>query len=149
MSYFDPATVQDTEFEMIPSGWQRIMLDSAEGKDTKAGTGRYIAVTMHVVGGHHDGRRLFDNLNVKNPSEMAQKIGLSQLKKLLAACGHTEVVETEGELLALLRDRILYAEITTEKGSDGKTRNKVKRYAAELPTDAAVTATPGLDEIPF
>lgn len=148
--YFDPTTVPDEEFSLIPDGWQRVMIDSAEGKETKAGNGRYISVAMHVADGPHEGRKIFDIMLVNHANETAQKIGLQKLKKLLFACGHTAAVQTEAELLSILRDQVLFAEVTTEKGKDGETRNKVKKYAAELPADASVpVATPGLDDIPF
>jgi hypothetical protein len=148
VTYFDPAQVEDVTFEALPNGWYRIMLDTAEGKATKAGNGRYINCKFHVVEGPFADRILFHLFNVINPNEMAQKIGHQELKKLLVAIGRSQPAATEEELLGLLADGICYGKVTQQKDTDGKVRNKIKEFAAQLPEGADAPSS-GVDHIPF
>ena len=54
-------------FEPLPAGWYTAVVNGAEIKNTKAGTGQYIAVRYDITGPTHQGRVVFGNLNIVLP----------------------------------------------------------------------------------
>ena len=85
----------ENNFEPIPSGWYTCEIASAELKDTKAGTGSYIAVRYNITGPESIGRVIFGNLNIRNPNPKAQEIGIQQLGELMRAIGLASVEDTD------------------------------------------------------
>ena len=85
----------DNNFEPIPAGWYEVSINSAELKDTKAGTGQYVAMRYDVLGPAHEGRVIFGNLNIRNPNPKAQDIGIQQLGELMRAIGLASVEDSD------------------------------------------------------
>jgi|TARA_R110000787_G_scaffold91982_3_gene193694 hypothetical protein len=85
----------DNNFDPIPAGWYEVSVNSAELKETKAGTGEYIAMRYDVLGPAHQGRVIFGNLNIRNPNPKAQDIGIQQLGELMRAIGLASVEDTD------------------------------------------------------
>ena len=82
-------------YEPLPAGWYTAIVNGAEIKNTKAGTGQYIAVRYDITGPTHQGRVVFGNLNIKNPNPKAEEIGRQQLGELMRAIGLTTVQDTD------------------------------------------------------
>ncbi len=82
-------------FEPIPEGWYIASIVSAELKTTKAGTGKFIALRMDVMGPTHQGRVLFTNLNINNPNPTAEGIGRQQLGAIMSAIGVAKLKNTD------------------------------------------------------
>ena len=82
-------------FEPIPVGWYEVTINSADLKETKAGTGEYIAMRYDVLGPTHQGRVIFGNLNFRNPNPKAQDIGIQQLGEIMRAIGLPSVEDTD------------------------------------------------------
>jgi len=64
-------------------GTHMMTVISSELKPTKSRDGTFLEVTFE----NKDKQTVVDRINVKNPSELATKIGLRRLKDLLTACG--------------------------------------------------------------
>ena len=151
-NFFTPSEVEDTEdFAPIPDGTYRLLVLDSEYKATKAGTGHYMAVAFQVVGGKCDNRRLFSNFNLENPSEVATKIGRSEMKKFLAALGFTAPLKDENEFHRLVQGKTVAADVEIEVGKDGVKRNRVKRFIlnAELPKTQKSSGPMTDAELPF
>lgn len=109
---FDTATLPQSEqsFDPLPAGWYQAKITKAEVKDTKAGTGNYIAVRYDILGPTHQGRVVFGNLNIKNPNSEAERIGREQLGELMRAVGLPRVQDSDeligGELNIKLKVRL-------------------------------------------
>ena len=73
--------------EPIPAGEYQLIVTDAKEVRNRADTGSLVKVTNQVRGGDWDGRKIFDNFNVENPSQKAVEIGVGQLKQLCLACG--------------------------------------------------------------
>lgn len=86
------------DFEVIPPGKYSVVCEKAEIKTTKKGDGHYLEVCVSIIDGQHKGRKLWSRMNIDNPSEVAQRIGLSQLSGLCKAVG-IAVIRDENELL--------------------------------------------------
>jgi hypothetical protein len=84
-------------FEPIPAGNYTVIIDNTEVKPTKKG-GVGINLTYKVVEGSYKNRLIFDWLNYECPSsEIAQKIGRGDLKKICEAVGKP-VIDDPSEL---------------------------------------------------
>jgi len=82
-------------YEPLPAGWYTAVVNGAEIKNTKAGTGQYIAVRYDITGPTHQGRVVYGNLNIKNPNPKAEEIGRQQLGELMRAIGLSTVQDTD------------------------------------------------------
>lgn len=113
----------------IPDGRYALQVVDSDLKDTSSG-GTMVAVTMEVHDGEYKGRKIFDNFNIINKSDVAQRIGRSQFKALYMACGFTQAPSDTQELHYQPFD----ADVVTEPASTGKDgkeykeRNKIQRY---------------------
>jgi len=74
-------------FEALPRGDYTAMITDSILKETKAGTGHYIALTMEIIDGAFSGRKIWDNLNVKNQNPTAEKIAHASLTQYFESCG--------------------------------------------------------------
>ena len=94
---FDVATlpVGNGNFDPLPEGWYSSTISSAELTSTKAGDGSYIAIKYTITGPTHQGRVVFGNLNIKNPSQKAEEIGRQQLGDVMRAIGLAKVRDTD------------------------------------------------------
>jgi hypothetical protein len=85
-------------FEAIPAGpYDAIVVDS-KVSETKAGTGKYLMLTMQVLSGPYQNRKLFDRFNLQNPNASAVEISQRQLKALCEAVGFSGVLEESNVL---------------------------------------------------
>ena len=82
-------------YEVLPAGWYTATINAADIKQTKSGTGRYIAVRYDITGPTHQGRVVFGNLNIKNASTKAEEIGRQQLGEIMRAIGLAKVTDTD------------------------------------------------------
>lgn len=84
-----------SEYAPLPDGWYNVKIHSAEIKKTKAGNGQFIAIRYDITGPSYQGRVVFGNLNIKNPSTVAEEIGRQQLGSLMRAIGLAKVNDTD------------------------------------------------------
>jgi hypothetical protein len=158
--------------EPVPPGKYTLQVEKAETSYTKSGTGIILKASMAILGGEYDGRMIFANFNIRNASAIAQTIGISELKALVAACGlDWETVREESDLMLY---KPFVADVGMEKqninestGQPYPPRNRVTKYhmkdagAPAIKNPAPTTpgmASPkpptmakpvGKDEIPF
>jgi hypothetical protein len=85
----------ERNFEPLPAGWYTATIGGAEIKNTKAGTGQYIAIRYDITGPSHQGRVVFGNLNIKNANPTAEAIGYQQMGELMRAIGLARVDDTD------------------------------------------------------
>ena len=81
------AVEMNTSFEPLPAGNYAVGIVGTEVRQTKAGTGQFLKLTLEVTEGRHAGRKLFENLNIDNPNQQAQEIAQKTLKTLKELCG--------------------------------------------------------------
>ena len=96
----------DRNFDPIPPGWYDVSITGAELRQTKSGTGQYIAVRYDVTGPTHQGRVVFGNLNIRNPNAQAESIGRQQLGELMRAIGLAKVEDTDQLIGAHLQIKV-------------------------------------------
>jgi hypothetical protein len=91
----DAMPVSEKSYEPLPAGWYTASITAAELKNTKAGTGQYIAIRYDIIGPTHQGRIVFGNLNIRNPNPKAEEIGRQQLGEVMRAIGIAKVADTD------------------------------------------------------
>jgi hypothetical protein len=123
---FDPNEYKDqvNNFNPIPRGEYRLKAIEAEEFDTKAGDGSYIRAVFEVIDGQFARRKIFQNFNVNNPSEEAQKIGRGQIFAWRYACNRPDVMDTD-QLLEI--PFIGMVDIEDGKGGYGP-NNRIRRF---------------------
>ena len=108
----------------IPDGEYVLKALDAEEKATSAGTGSYIKVKFEVVKGEYTGRLIWQNFNINNPSEKAQRIGRQQMVAWATACGKPDADDTDK-----LLEKPFSAAVSIEKGTGGYSdSNRIKAF---------------------
>ena len=111
-------------YDPIPEGEYVLKALDAEEKTTSAGTGSYIKVKFEVVKGEFAGRLIWQNFNVNNPSDKAQRIGRQQMVAWATACGKPDADDTDK-----LLEKPFSAAVAIEKGTGGYSdSNKIKAF---------------------
>ena len=85
----------ERNYEPVPPGWYDVTINSVDVANTKAGTGQYLKIRYDIVGPSHQGRVVFGNLNIRNPSAKAESIGRAQLNELMQAVNMTRLANTD------------------------------------------------------
>ena len=111
-------------YDPIPDGEYVLKALDAEEKATSAGTGSYIKAKFEVVKGEFAGRLIWQNFNVNNPSEKAQRIGRQQMVAWATACGKPDADDTDK-----LLEKPFRAAVSIEKGTGGYSdSNRIKAF---------------------
>jgi hypothetical protein len=118
--------VEERSYEPLPKGEYELKCTEAEEKTTQKG-GTMIAATFEVVSGKYANRKIWNNYNVHNDSEKAQRIGREQVSAWARASGKPNATSVD-ELL----ERAFTAVLDIEKGTNGYSdRNKIIGYVAK------------------
>jgi hypothetical protein len=72
---------------LLPKGWYTVVISNTTNKINKAGTGSYLELELQVVDGEHNGRRVWDRLNLDNPNQTAVDIAKASLSSICHAVG--------------------------------------------------------------
>lgn len=124
-----------SSFEPLPSGWYTAIINGAEIKKTKNGDGEYIAVRYDILAPTHQGRVVFGNLNIKNPSTKAEEIGRQQLGEIMRAIGLARVNDTD-ELIG----GQLQIKLDIRKSEQYGDSNEIRGFKASGSTPSLPTA---------
>lgn len=93
---FNAANVAPDEGRMtVPPGWYNTVISKSEMKPTSTGNGSYLQLELTILDGEHKGRKLFDRMNLNNPSATAVEIAQ---KRLSAYCHATNVINVSNSM---------------------------------------------------
>ena len=84
LTWFNAA---ETGRTAVPPGQYEVVIIESEERQTKAGTGSYLAFTLEIINGPQKGGKLWANVNMRNPSAMAVTIGQKELSSICRATG--------------------------------------------------------------
>ena len=124
---FDPNSVpeDDRTFEPMPAGDYEMQVIESDVITTKSG-GKMIKLTLEVVSGPFERRKVWENINIQNQNPDAERIGVRALADLTLAVGLVNVRNSED-----LHFRPFRARLKIEPAKDGyDAKNKVSRYMA-------------------
>jgi hypothetical protein len=132
---FDTHSVNpQTDFAAIPPGKYPVIVEKAEVKQTKAGTGHYLEVQFSVLDGQCRNCKLWDRINVDNPNQQCVDIGLRSLSALGQSLGIANIQATEQLLNGVC---IAHVKVKNEQ-------NEIRTYSPLTPA-----AAPGIPQVPF
>ena len=144
----------------FPSGEYRVMITKAEVKDTKAGTGKRLALELTVLSNDElNGRAHWEGLNIVNPNEVAQRIAHEHLAMLADAADlGRDFLKTAGT--GALEGKVVLAEIAKIKAKGSQLEyadkdgfeNSVRAYSAtngKAQTTQPTSTPAASDDVPF
>ena len=141
-----------TSYEPIPADWYKAVITETEEKPTKAQTGSYLQLTIEVIEGQHQGRRVFERLNLKNPNSVAVEIAQRSLSSICRSIGVNNPQNSE-ELMD--KPPMIKVAVKPAQGEYGAS-NEIKGYdavggatTAPAPADVAATASTGSASPPW
>lgn len=118
-------------FDPIPAGQYNVIVDDMTDERSQTG-GVYYKVEMTVLDGEFEGRKIFDNINVRvvpkpgadpSKSKIAEEIGKRTIGQLLVAAGKPLAKDSAEVVGAQLRIRV---KVDAKPGFDPK--NRVTEY---------------------
>lgn len=119
-------------YEPLPAGKYKVVISASEEKQTKSGNGSYLQLELTVIDGEHEGRKVFDRLNLNNPNQQAAGIARASLSAICRAVG-VKTPQHSSEL----HDIPLVAKVVVRPAKDGyDASNDVKAY------ESCIEATP-------
>ena len=148
---FAPETTEDAGdgFTVIPPGIYPVCIVQSDVVDTKSGTGKMLVLDCQILEGPNTGDIIVDRLNIKNTSEVSQKIGLSQLKNICDAIGYTGQLKDSAQLHGKPYSiKVVVEGFVSNKTGKTLNSNKVEKRmprqavaAGTMPTAPAASAT--------
>lgn len=139
-------------FEPVPAGWYTVIITESEMKPTKAGDGEYLQLAMQIVEGEHQGRIIWDRLNLINPNQTAVDIANRALAAICRAVGVLTPTDSSE-----LHDRPFQVKVSVRPAKDGyDATNEVRGYRAlgeapaapAAPVGAASASSPATASVP-
>jgi hypothetical protein len=113
------------------------MITDSEVRDTKARTGRLLNLTFQITKGDHEGRCLWERLNLWNPSETAVEIAMRTLSAICRAVGVMTIKDS-----AELHDIPLRIKVGLRKNDQtGEMENCIKAFLPKNATGASAGST--------
>ena len=96
LSYFDASQVDpNLRFDPVPAGDYEVMITESEEQMTSRCDGSFLKLTLEIQSGEHQGRKIFDRLNLNNPNQKTVTIAQQQLSQIYHALGITHVKDSE------------------------------------------------------
>ncbi len=120
----------------VPKGEYQVIIVKTEKEPTSTGDNHLLKVELQVVEGEFTGSKMWDNLNLWNKSETAQKIAQGTLSSICRAVNVLTPRSSEE-----LHNRQLTAVVDVEQ-YNGKPKNKVKAYKPRQSSMATPVAGP-------
>ena len=114
------------DFEPIPAGPYMVQVIDSDVINTKAETGKILKLTLEVMDGPYANRKIWSNLNFKNPNATAQRIAQEQIKQICDAVGHSGQL-TDSEVLHY---KPMRAQVVIRKSDQYGDGNEIKRFSA-------------------
>ena len=93
---FDATGIDPTAaYEVLPAGKYRAQIVESEMRVTRNGMGQYLWLMLDILEGPHQGRKIFDQLNLVNPNPTTVEIAQRTLSAICHATGKLQVSDSE------------------------------------------------------
>ena len=137
---FDASTVAPQEaFDPIPAGWYPAQIVESEMKAGSKPGSAYLAITLQIMGGDFNNRKVFDRFNLQNANPVAVEIAYRSLSAVCHAVGLIQVADSQllhGRPM-MVKVSVRPARVDATSGTAYDASNEVKGYKA-LDASAAV-----------
>ncbi|MEN9923985.1 MAG: hypothetical protein RL268_111 [Pseudomonadota bacterium] len=129
---FDASQVEPKgDYSPVPPGEYKVQIITSDFVETANRTGHMLKLEMEIIEGEQSGRRLYDRLNLDNPSAQAQEIGQRTLSAICHAVGKLSVQDSDELHMQPMIAVVGVKEART--GKDGRmygTSNEIRTYKA-------------------
>lgn len=128
---FDPSTIPPDEFERLQVGRYLVQCIDTDLNDNKSGTGRILKATLDVLDGASQGRKWFENYNLRHENADAERIGNQQFEKLKVAvgCGGERITNT-----SIIEFKPFYIDVAERLNKKtGEMERVIKSYSTYSP----------------
>jgi hypothetical protein len=142
---FDASRVEpNVAFEPLPAGWYTAMITDTGEKDTNDKLGKMLEVTLEIMGGDFNKRKVFDRLNLVNANPMAVDIAYRTLSAICHSVGVIQMTDTSQLHGKPLLVKVAFRPARTDKdtGKSYDASNEVKGYKAVDPNAPPVLGPP-------
>ncbi len=117
----------------VPAGEYAVVITDSEEKANSKNTGTYLQLNLEIIEGEYKGRKLWERLNLNNPSDEAVGIARSTLSSICRAVGVMKPNDSTD-----LHNLPMKVKVGMEKRKDtGELTNKIKGY---IPRDATASS---------
>ena len=123
--------------EALPAGDYVAQVVGSEVKPTASGSGEYLKLEIEILSPGFSGRRVFDQLNIRNESAEAERIGRAQLSALCHAVGVLRISDSQQ-----LHGKPFMVKLTLKEDPQYGKQNKVKGYKAATTAPQAAPIHP-------
>jgi len=142
--------VQNDDYALIPNGYYPAYIEKAEWKASASGV-EYVNVQWKIFGEDYNNRVVFQMLHIQNANEVAKRIAMESLVKMLEASGVDKKdmnYDSKEALIGGILGSRCEIFVSTQKGTGGyQDKNEVKNYQ-KLTTKVDASQTPS-EPLPF
>ena len=136
---FDANQIEPADFSALPAGDYTALITNSEWRDSKAGV-QYLALTLQIIEGAHQGRFLWHNLNLNHPMAQAAEIAQRELSAICRATGQMAISDSEQLHNIPVIVKVAYV---PAKG-EWPEKNQIKAWKPASFSPAKVAATPAV-----
>jgi hypothetical protein len=125
--------------DLLPPGRYVVQIVNSEMRVTRTGSGQYLWLEMDILDGPHQGRKIWDQINLVNQNQQTVEIAQRTLSAICHAIGQLQVSDSEQ-----LHFRPMQVTLAVE--ADGREKhlppheqrkqNRVKGYSPNAPLTA-------------
>lgn len=133
LSGFDAGQVAPNSFDVLPAGEYEAVIVTSTVEQTSKGDGKYLKLELQVLNGEFQNRKVWDRLNLWNPSAKAVEIAKGTLSAICRAVGVLTPQDSSD-----LHNKPLRIKVTVRKSDEYGDQNEIKAYRPRLagPTSA-------------
>ena len=133
-------TNEGADFKPVPKGKYLARCMAAVEKNSRDGRTTYYDCEWQIVGGQHDGRKVWGTLTEKSHSQEAEDISRRHINTIFAACGKPDSVRLPKDLEGI--QVYIFVKEKTYKANDGtmKQGNEVTNFFDEDTSSAKAQA---------
>ena len=137
-------------FTVFPAGTYPVVIIADELKDNSAKTGKIYNLELMIIDGEFKNGTLKDRLNIKNPAEIAQKIGQGTLKKLCRLTNVTYPPEDTNKMHGIpIMATVIIEKFTSNKSGKELSGNKITGYQEYKKTTISASPAPSTNTPPW
>lgn len=130
--------------DLLPPGRYVAQIVNSEMRVTRTGSGQYLWLELDVLDGPHQGRKIWDQINLVNPNQQTVEIAQRTLSAICHAVGQLQVSDSEQLHFRPLQVTLAVEVDGREKHlppQEQRKQNRVKGYSPVAPLTAP-RATP-------